>query len=210
MSSSRVATLLAWCAENHIQIDSTLQIIDTQHHPDVSLRHEATAPIASDKASREHGLSVYSRQHLIECSRTLVYIPKTAVLSVKSCFFSQHISSAPYGHGAHLALALALYGELLLGPHSRWFGYLQSLPRETVAIAVFWGVNDAIETRTCTCSARGCLSTNDTSSAADEQRQTTLSKCPWCIWLHDNRHAREWLEATEVDHEQLGLVIRAN
>lgn len=97
--------------------------------------------------------------------------------------------------------------QRLLGPHSRWFGYLQSLPRETVAIAVFWGVNDAIETRTCTCSARGCLSTNDTSSAADEQRQTTLSKCPWCIWLHDNRHAREWLEATEVDHEQLGLVV---
>ena len=58
-----------------------------------------------------------SKLHLSLCTNlflgiAVVYIPKTAVLSVKSCFFSQHISSVPYGHGAHLSLALALYGEL--------------------------------------------------------------------------------------------------
>ncbi|KAH8093737.1 SET domain-containing protein, partial [Cristinia sonorae] len=45
----------------------------------------------------------------------------------------------PYGHGAQLALSLALYGELLQGSRSFWFGYLQSLPRRTVGIAVLWG-----------------------------------------------------------------------
>ena len=49
---------------------------------------------------------------LIYLCNAVVYIPKTAVLSVKSCYFSQHISSVPYGHEAHLSLALALYGEL--------------------------------------------------------------------------------------------------
>jgi hypothetical protein len=96
----------------------------------------------------------------------------------------------------------------LLGPRSRWFSYLQSLPRETVDIAMFWGVSDAVETRTCTCSARGGLDTDDTSSAADKfQRQVTPSQCPWCVWLHDNQNAREWLEATEIDREPAGLMV---
>ena len=44
----------------------------------------------------------------------VVRIPKTAVLSVKSCAFSDHIHPEPYGLGAHLALSLALYIELLV------------------------------------------------------------------------------------------------
>ncbi|KAH0836586.1 hypothetical protein J3R83DRAFT_8286 [Lanmaoa asiatica] len=172
MSPSRIAILLAWCTDNRIQIDSRLRIIDSEQT--ISPHFEAESSIASDEPSRERGLSVHSRKELIECDCTLVYIPKTAVLSVKSCFFSQHISSVPYGHGAHLSLALALYGELLLGPLSRWFSYLQSLPRETVDIAMFWGANDVIEPRTCTCSAPGRLNTDDTPSLADKcQRQTT-------------------------------------
>ncbi|KAI9461470.1 hypothetical protein HD554DRAFT_1511990 [Boletus coccyginus] len=202
MPSARVTTLLAWCAENRVQIDSRLQIIDSQQAS--SPRHEANS-IASDEPSRERGLSVYSREELIECARTLVYIPKTAVLSVKSCFFSRHISSVPYGHGAHLSLALALYGELLLGPRSRWSSYLQSLPGETVDIALFWGVDDVVEIRTSTCSSRGCLNTDEKSSASDKRRrQVTLSQCPWCLWLHDNQNAREWLKVTEIDREQAG------
>ncbi|KAF8449112.1 hypothetical protein L210DRAFT_3523911 [Boletus edulis BED1] len=205
MSSNRTATLLAWCAEHRIQIDSTLQIIDSQQ--DDNPRHGAKST-TSDWPSRERALSVYSRDELIECSRTLVYIPKTAVLSVKSCFFSQHISAVPCGHGAHLSLALALYGELLLGPRSRWFSYLQSLPRETVDIAVFWGVGDVIETRTCTCSSRGCLNTDDTSSAIQVcQHQLTLPKCPWCVWLHDNQNAQEWLQVTEIEREHPGIMV---
>lgn len=42
----------------------------------------------------------------------VVRIPKHAILSTRSCFLSQDIPFAPYGHAAHLALALALYGEM--------------------------------------------------------------------------------------------------
>jgi hypothetical protein len=42
----------------------------------------------------------------------VVRIPKAAIFSTRSCFLSQDISSAPYGRAAHLALALALYGEM--------------------------------------------------------------------------------------------------
>lgn len=53
--------LLPWCADNRIQIDSRLQIIDTG----------LADSIASDEPSRERGLSVYSREELIErtCTR---------------------------------------------------------------------------------------------------------------------------------------------
>lgn len=71
---------------------------------------------------------------------------------------------------------------------------------------MFWGVNDVIETRTCTCSARGYLNTNDRSGTPDKYH-ITLSQCPWCVWLHDNRNAREWLEVTEFDREQVGLMV---
>lgn len=42
----------------------------------------------------------------------VVTIPKTAVLSVRSCSFADVIPIIPYGHGARLGLSLAVYGEL--------------------------------------------------------------------------------------------------
>ena len=42
---------------------------------------------------------------------SVVVIPKSAVLSTRSCTFADHIPHAPYGHDATLALALALYSE---------------------------------------------------------------------------------------------------
>lgn len=75
-------------------------------------------------------------------------------------------------------------------------------------IAVFWGIDDVIETRPCTCSPRGCLNTNDTSGAADKyQQQNTLSQCPCGVWLHDSQNARDWLEVTEIDREQVSLMV---
>ncbi|KAG6872518.1 hypothetical protein C0995_009208 [Termitomyces sp. Mi166 len=42
------------------------------------------------------------------------------------------------GTFALLSLTLALYVEILNGQASRWFGYLQSLPREPIPIPLFW------------------------------------------------------------------------
>ena len=79
--------------------------------------------------------------HLFSCTNlslgfAVVYIPKTAVLSVKSCYFSQDISSVPYGHGAHLSLALALYGELCV-----IFFFSRLSTTKLTCTAVFGGVD---------------------------------------------------------------------
>ena len=42
---------------------------------------------------------------------SVVVIPKSAVLSTRSCALAEHIPHAPYGHDATLALALAVYSE---------------------------------------------------------------------------------------------------
>lgn len=41
----------------------------------------------------------------------VVHIPKSAVLSARSCALAAHIPPAPYGHAAHLALAAAVLTE---------------------------------------------------------------------------------------------------
>ena len=42
----------------------------------------------------------------------VVRIPKSVVLSVRSVAFAEHIPYVPYGHEAHLGLAVAVYSEL--------------------------------------------------------------------------------------------------
>lgn len=42
---------------------------------------------------------------------SVVVIPKSAVLSTRSCTLADHIPHAPYGHDATLTLALTLYSE---------------------------------------------------------------------------------------------------
>lgn len=42
---------------------------------------------------------------------SVVVIPKSAVLSTRSCTLADHIPHAPYGHDATLTLSLALYSE---------------------------------------------------------------------------------------------------
>jgi hypothetical protein len=54
-------------------------------------------------------LRCFTALHL---ANPVVHIPKSTVLSVKSSSKSEHIAAEPYGHGAHLALALAVYIEV--------------------------------------------------------------------------------------------------
>ncbi|KAI0806624.1 hypothetical protein C8Q74DRAFT_1190256 [Fomes fomentarius] len=83
------------------------------------------------------GVSVISTSLITHPQRVAV-IPKTSLLSVRSCTISTQITWAPYGHHAALSLSLALYAEILRGPASRWHGYLQSLPPAVVPIARLW------------------------------------------------------------------------
>lgn len=73
---------------------------------------------------------------------------------------------------------------------------------------MFWGADNVIETRKCTCSPRACVNANDTSTATDKRQQRmSHSLCPWCVRLLDSQNAREWLRVTEVDQEQVDLMV---
>ncbi|KAG1785503.1 uncharacterized protein HD556DRAFT_1249754 [Suillus plorans] len=202
MSLSRVKILLTWCNENGIQIDPRIQVRESTNHQELADRTES-----SRNSSRGRGISVYSLEDFIDCSRSLVRIPKAAILSTRSCFLSQDIISAPYGHGAHLALALALYGEILRGQDSKWFGYLQSLPRETMDTAIFWGVKDVIDFGSCVCSSRGetipphSAIGDDAGNVGAACSNTEFPECAPCLQYLDSKRARMWLSCTEAEKE---------
>ncbi|KAL4072916.1 hypothetical protein V8B97DRAFT_276735 [Scleroderma yunnanense] len=202
MSSNRISSLLAWCAANGIVIDPRIEVVEHDtaalscSGPFFDLVGENTL---SRTTSSEPSIRVCSRREHIDFPCTLVYIPKTAVLSAKSCFFAPQITPIPYGHGAQLTLALALYGELLRGSESRWFGYLQSLPRKTVDIAAFWAAHVA--------NLECCVNPN-----AGQEGSVTCSiplgtNCSHCTRIHDERNARAWLGATEAEKELRNLLL---
>lgn len=194
MSNDRTSTLLAWCNDNGIIIDPRIQVVDNDVEP--SSFPEGSRFGVEENSSDfgplcRRGLNIYSRDQYIHSPCTLVYIPKTAILSVRSSFLSSQIEPVPYGHGAHLSLALALYGELLRGPESRWYGYLQSLPRETVDIAVFWGDSVANSTSN--------KDSGDASHATCNVCQGDT--CASCKQIRDGRNAMAWLRVTEAIKE---------
>ncbi|KZT13317.1 SET domain-containing protein [Laetiporus sulphureus 93-53] len=151
--TDRLSTLLAWCSSNGISIQPSISLLDV---PDA-------------------GITVRSYED-IPLHTIVASIPKSAILSVRSSVLAHSIPPAPYGHSARLALALALYAEILTGPTSRFYGYLQSLPARTVPIALLWGSADAH------------LDTDSRSEPISE----------------DSREAKEWINGTEVEKEFFG------
>ncbi|KAI0697097.1 hypothetical protein C8T65DRAFT_813958 [Cerioporus squamosus] len=112
---ARSDRFLSWLSGNCVQLEPGISIVEN-----------------------EAGIAVYSTAACNQ-SDSVAVVPKSAVLSVRTCVLSEQISWVPYGHGAVLALSLALYSEILNGAQSRWFGYLQSLPSNVVPIARLWG-----------------------------------------------------------------------
>ncbi|KAI1787716.1 SET domain-containing protein [Ganoderma leucocontextum] len=119
MSPTKLGLLNRWLDENHITV-----------HPSVSIIDQPKAGIA---------VTVTSPNKPILHPDKLAVIPKSSILSIRTCALALRIPVYPYGHGATLALSLALYSEQLLDTESRWHGYLQSFPATTVPIARLWG-----------------------------------------------------------------------
>ncbi|KAI9440492.1 SET domain-containing protein [Lactarius indigo] len=126
MSPLALVRLLNWCADNGIHI-----------HPNVRVLHE-----------KKNGICVRTANCSTTPEQSLVVIPKSAVLSTRSCLLAADVPHFPCGHDATLALALALYSEQLLASRSRWAGYIQSLPTEQNwdGIALFWGLTSSRNT----------------------------------------------------------------
>lgn len=133
------ATLLRWCAEHDICIDPRLSVVPDDEHGGLRVLNNSASQIDSRTTGESRPCARVVRFPtltpistfcnlcpLTACSRTVpgccrlanamaqtvATIPKAAVLSVRVCAFADAIPIIPYGHGARLALSLALYGEL--------------------------------------------------------------------------------------------------
>jgi len=100
----------------------------------------------------------------------------------------------------------------LRGQDSKWFGYIQSLPRETVDIAIFWGVQDVIEPSSSVCSSRGCTAPSQSAVpcvAGNVATGSTMecSEHTPSLQLLDGRQARMCLGCTEAEKELSGLMV---
>lgn len=71
---------------------------------------------------------------------TVCKIPRTAILSIHNSNFSNLVPPQTWRQIPLLAqLSLTLLHEIRAGSQSRFYGYLQSLPREHVPIIQLWG-----------------------------------------------------------------------
>lgn len=144
----------------------------------------------------------------------MVHIPKSAVLSVRACAFADVLANrcAPYGQGAQLGLALAVYLEMLRGPQSKWAGYLRSLPSRPPALAVFWGEEAALFSVP-TARTAGAASDLYRESAKDAHGAAGIptvanredahciqgSEAATQAALEDGREARRWARGTQLE-----------
>ena len=97
----------------------------------------------------------------------------------------------------------------LRGQDSRWFGYIQSLPRETVDLSIFWGVEDVIDFSSSVCSSRG-RTTPSQSAVGYVEPSGSPMELPGhtpSLQLLDGKQARMWLSCIETEKELDGLMV---
>jgi len=127
-----IVTLLDWSRANGIRIHPSLRVLHNDKKgiyvraasspilpeqqsrkllPSPSFTHQYLQPSAIfAPASWQRTTNRYVSAFLRRMSAVVV-IPKSAVLSARSCTLADQIPHAPYGHDATLTLALALYSE---------------------------------------------------------------------------------------------------
>jgi len=209
-----IVTLLDWSRANGIRIHSNLRVL---HNGEKGIHlRAASSPILPEQQSRKlPSVLLHTSPPLLTTERdirscflyftnryvsaflrrmSVVVIPKSAVLSARSCTLADHIPHAPYGHDATLTLALALYSEQLLASRSRWAGYLQSLPsrQNWDGIALFWdaALCDPLSSRDTDTDTDIDTDTND-----DGRRTESGGLDP----DGDAAEARRWLQVTEAE-----------
>ncbi|KAF9266038.1 SET domain-containing protein [Marasmius fiardii PR-910] len=138
-----LTSLLRFCSQQNIKIHHSLEIA----------YHKEEDGESSDS------IGVFLRNDVelgiegIPEGTPVAFIPKSAVLSVKSTQLLDHLrgldggySLAPCGIGiqSQLELTLAMLLEEMKGPSSQWHLYLQSLPRNRVELPLFWSLSFAL------------------------------------------------------------------
>ncbi|WWD15969.1 hypothetical protein CI109_100393 [Kwoniella shandongensis] len=127
--------LREWCVSNGVFAESGLEICSMGS--EVGERGEGAEGV-------ENGWKVVAKRDL-KAGELLCSIPKSALLSTRSSSLPPLPMTqpplVPDQHSSLLHLALCVLHEFRLEAESRWYGYLQSLPREPLGLGlpVFWG-----------------------------------------------------------------------
>lgn len=122
LEKQKLEDFKTWCKQNGIQIDSSIEIIQTST------------------------FSIKATQNLSETSEAVSIIPKTAILSTQNCSLKALFQSPKCDIDGPIALTLAVMRELQLESESRWFAYLSTLPELESGLPLIWLLSESTET----------------------------------------------------------------
>lgn len=130
--SPSLSTLLDWLKENSIAYKSSIEIRSPEGDRAGNFGWSAWVR-ETDEEAEENDLEILG--HDVACK-----IPRSAILSTRnSSKFTQLVPRSTWKQIPPIAqLSLVLLYEIRRWNESRWFGYLQSLPREPVPLATLW------------------------------------------------------------------------
>ncbi|KAK8869756.1 hypothetical protein IAR55_000324 [Kwoniella newhampshirensis] len=137
------ALLQEWLRSYGVFTDSSLEICSMGG--EVEDEHEINGSVGESELEGR-GWRVIAKRDMEE-GELLCSIPKTVLLSIKSSSLPALPSSSSHKHDQHtslLHLALCVLHDFRLETESRWYGYLQSLPRHPVGLGlpIFWGMEE--------------------------------------------------------------------
>lgn len=129
--------LFEWSRNVGISVHPSLRIIDS---PYGGWGVISTSPIGLNELCTCSQLASHI-ETLAEINDIVCQVPKSALLSTRSSSLPPilPVTKDLTSHSI-LHLALALLHEMRLEGKSKWYGYLQGLPRETIKLPLFWGI----------------------------------------------------------------------
>jgi len=129
-------TLREWLLQNHVYLDQRLSI-----NSNPSLHLVANSSIHSKETGGSTILDLACTASTDTLFSLVASIPKSLVLSHRTSALSRLIpdSPSPLKHLAStIQLSIHVLYELQLGDRSRWRGYFDHCPKETVDIGLLW------------------------------------------------------------------------
>ncbi|CAD6907262.1 unnamed protein product [Tilletia controversa] len=142
------ARFLSWCSENEVRLHESLELKLSSGVPAAPYGDEFASLSSTDLV--HHGMCVHAKARIAKGAQAAT-IPKTAILSPQSSSLSQYdptfvpctiggitLSDDTASPLATPHLALCLLHEFILGPKSRFWPYLDTLPPYGVELSRQW------------------------------------------------------------------------
>lgn len=183
--------LMDWFKEQEIWVSEKLQITEFEHGQGWGVVAKGVGiPLeVGSSQPRESGLK--QKILIVLCNPAdlaVCRIPRKAILSVQTSEMKTILPSKTWRQiPALIQLALTLLFEMRRGPGSRYYGYLQSLPREPVSIVALWDEDELFgqDGKKALEKLAGTEMMRETRRMAKEERsKVSLSDTTGCLYRH--------------------------